>query len=202
MEGTKRSVEGERTPGNAPKGACNGCGKAAIAGAARAGRPGLPPKLSIPSHPPEERGKEEERASMAAWVKHHSALPVRVGLTEPPPDRGRLLEVAFPLVEGLDGEWLRDGVRSREVAFPQSPADWPPSLDAFIVSGICAGFPAFGLGTFLRFAADLPVPPLGSRSATGFGLLCTWHMNSSAAHSSGLVKCFVIMSASCAVVLQ
>ena len=125
---------------------------------------------------------------MAAWVKHHNALPVRVGLTEPPLDRGRLLEVAFPLVEGLDGDWLRGGVRSREGASPPS--------------GIRVGCPAFGLGTFLRFTADLPVPPFGSRSATGFGLLCTWHMNSSAAQSSGLVKCFVIMSASCAVVLQ
>ena len=112
-----------RAPGDAPERACNGCGSAAIAGGVRAGLPGLPAGLSLPSHPPEERGREEEQASMAAWVRHHRALPVRGGLAESPLGRARPLEVAFPLVVGLSGDLLRDGVRSREVAFPQSSED-------------------------------------------------------------------------------
>ena len=50
---------------------------------------------------------------MAAWVKHHKALPVRVGLVEPPRVGGRLPEVPFPLLEALGGDLLRDGVESR-----------------------------------------------------------------------------------------
>ena len=129
-------------------------------GAGAGGRSFLPPQPSptpIPRHPPDDGGEEEEdREAIAAWVKHHRALPT-LGTVELLP---LLVFLLVPLLRGLTPPLPDDG----------DPPDLVPTGDK-LSSLILTGLPDLTRGCFFFLFMVFPDPPFGSRSGTGTRLL-------------------------------